>query len=71
MHRETYVNRKIPLNALISVSIERVQNLKECLDNIEHFCKIQQSSAKDSDNIGPKSSKQSYYTGNSMRQGIM
>lgn len=41
MHRETYVNRKIPLNAKLSILIERVTNLKESIENIEHFAKIQ------------------------------
>ena len=45
MHRETYINRKIPLNAKLSVLIDRVQNLKESIENIEHFAKIQHSSA--------------------------
>jgi hypothetical protein len=40
MHRETYVNRKIPLNAKLSVLIDRVHNLKESIENIEHFAKI-------------------------------
>ena len=43
MHRETYVNRKIPLNAKLSVLIDRVSNLKESIENIEHFAKIQHS----------------------------
>ena len=42
MHRETYINRKIPLNALLSVHIDKVTNLKECIENIEHFAKINQ-----------------------------
>lgn len=41
MHRETYVNRKIPLNAKLSVLIDRVSNLKESIENIEHFATIQ------------------------------
>lgn len=41
MHRETYINRKIPLNAKLSVLIDRVSNLKESIENIEHFAKIQ------------------------------
>lgn len=41
MHRETYVNRKIPLNAILTVNIDRIQNLKESIQNIEHFSKIQ------------------------------
>lgn len=40
MHREVYVNRKIPLNALITVNIDRIGNIKESLGNIEHFAKI-------------------------------
>lgn len=37
---ETYINRKIPLNALLSVFIDRVSGLKESVENIEHFAKI-------------------------------
>lgn len=40
MHRETYINRKIPLNALLSVYVDRVSNIKEAIENIEHFAKI-------------------------------
>jgi hypothetical protein len=40
MHRETFINRKIPLNALLSVFIDRVTNLKESIENIEHFARI-------------------------------
>lgn len=40
MHRETYVNRKIPLNAKLSVLIDKVSHLKESIENIEHFSKI-------------------------------
>jgi hypothetical protein len=40
MHRETYINRKIPLNALLSVFVDRVAGLKESIENIEHFAKI-------------------------------
>ena len=40
MHRETYINRKIPLNALLSVYIDKVSNIKESIENIEHFAKI-------------------------------
>ena len=47
MHRETYINRKIPLNAKLSILIDRVQNLKESIENIEHFAKIQHSAAPD------------------------
>lgn len=45
MHRETYINRKIPLNAKLSILIDRVSNLKESIENIEHFAKIQHSVA--------------------------
>jgi hypothetical protein len=41
MHRETYINRKIPLNAKVAVLIDRVSHLKESIENIEHFHKIQ------------------------------
>jgi hypothetical protein len=40
LHRETFIKRKIPLNAVLNVEIERVNNLKESLENIEHFAKI-------------------------------
>jgi hypothetical protein len=40
MQRETYINRKIPLNALLSVHIDKVTNLKESIENIEHFARI-------------------------------
>jgi len=40
LHRETYINRKIPLNANIAVYIERILNLKESIENIEHFSKV-------------------------------
>jgi hypothetical protein len=40
LHRETFIKRKIPLNAVISVEVERINNLKESLENIEHFAKI-------------------------------
>ena len=43
MHRETYVNRKIPLNAKLSALIDRVSHLKESIENIEHIAKIQHS----------------------------
>ena len=42
MQRETYINRKIPLNALLSVHVDKVTNLKESIENIEHFAKINQ-----------------------------
>lgn len=44
MHRETFINRKIPLNALLSVFIDRVTNLKESIENIEHFARINSNS---------------------------
>ena len=47
MHRETYINRKIPLNAKLSILIDRVTGLKESIENIEHFSRIQHSSAGD------------------------
>ncbi len=40
LHRETFIKRKIPLNAVLSVEIERINNLKESIENIEHFAKI-------------------------------
>lgn len=40
LHRETYINRKIPLNAVVSVWVDRVTQLKESIENIEHFAKI-------------------------------
>ena len=40
MHRETFINRKIPLNALLSIYVDRVTNLKESIENIEHFARI-------------------------------
>lgn len=40
MHRETYINRKIPLNALLTIHVDRVSNLKESIENIEHFARI-------------------------------
>lgn len=45
LHRETFIKRKIPLNAILSVEVERINNLKESLENIEHFAKIQQSAS--------------------------
>ena len=45
MHRETYVNRKIPLNAKLSVLIDRVSSLKESIENIEHFARIQHAAS--------------------------
>ena len=41
LHKETYVKRKIPLNGVISIQIESLNNLKESIENIEHFAKIQ------------------------------
>jgi hypothetical protein len=46
LHRETFIKRKIPLNAVLSVEIERINNLKESLENIEHFAKIQSSAMR-------------------------
>ena len=43
MQRETYINRKIPLNALFTVQVEKVTHLKESIENIEHFAKFNQS----------------------------
>jgi hypothetical protein len=40
LHRETFIKRKIPLNAVMSVEIERINNMKESIENIEHFAKI-------------------------------
>ena len=40
MQRETYINRKIPLNALLSIHVDKVTNLKESIENIERFAKI-------------------------------
>ena len=34
MHRETYINRKITLNAKLSILIDRVSNLKDCIENV-------------------------------------
>jgi len=47
LHRETFIKRKIPLNAVMSVEIERINNLKESLENIEHFAKIQSSALRE------------------------
>jgi hypothetical protein len=47
MHRETYINRKIPLNALLNVQVDRVTNLKESIENIEHFAKLHQGYTPD------------------------
>lgn len=44
VHRETFINRKIPLNAVLSLHVDRVTNLKESIENIEHFAKINQQS---------------------------
>lgn len=56
MHRETYINRKIPLNAVLTFYIDRVTNLKESLENIEHFAKINQDLLQDNKFV-PKSQK--------------
>lgn len=40
LHRETFIKRKIPLNAILSIEVERINNMKESLENIEHFAKI-------------------------------
>ena len=40
LHRETYINRKIPLNALLNIQVDRVTNLKESIENIEHFTRL-------------------------------
>ena len=56
MHRETYINRKIPLNAVLTFYIDRVTNLKESLENIEHFAKINQDLLQDN-KLVPKSQK--------------
>ena len=47
MHRETYINRKIPLNALLSIHVDRVSNLKESIENIEHFARIHQNALEE------------------------
>lgn len=54
MHRETFINRKIPLNALLSVFVDRVTNLKESIENIEHFAKINHSTFRSEDEQEPK-----------------
>ena len=50
LHRETFIKRKIPLSAVINVEIERIHNLKESLENIEHFSKIQSSAMRETSN---------------------
>ena len=58
MHRETYINRKIPLNALLSVQVDRVTNLKESIENIEHFARIHHNTfdtSRDNDNVPSQS----------------
>lgn len=40
MQRETFINRKIPLNALLTVAVDRVTSLKESIENIEHFARV-------------------------------
>lgn len=47
LHRETFIKRKIPLSAVMSIEIERINNLKESLENIEHFAKIQSSALRE------------------------
>ena len=47
MHRETYINRKIPLNALLTIHVDRVSNLKESIENIEHFARIHQNALEE------------------------
>jgi len=54
LHRETYINRKIPLNAVLSFYVDRVTNLKESIENIEHFAKINQQALQDN-SLVPKS----------------
>lgn len=44
LQRETYINRKIPLNANISIQIDQIKGLKDSIQNIEHFSKIYQLS---------------------------
>jgi hypothetical protein len=39
------------LNALISVYVDRVTNLKESIENIEHFAKVHQASLDDQDDL--------------------
>ena len=51
LHRETYINRKIPLNAVLTVWIDRVTNLKESIENIEHFAKIHSESLDTSQTV--------------------
>jgi len=53
MHRETYINRKIPLNALLSVFVDRVAGLKESIENIEHFSKINNLPSEQESNQAP------------------
>ena len=47
LHRETFIKRKIPLSAVMTIEIERINNLKESLENIEHFAKIQSSALRE------------------------
>ena len=56
MHRETYINRKIPLNALLSVYVDRVTGLKESIENIEHFAKIN-NLPQDEQKVAPQTQK--------------
>ena len=39
------------MNALISVYVDRVTNLKESIENIEHFAKVHQASLDDQDDL--------------------
>jgi hypothetical protein len=59
MHRETFINRKIPLNALLSVFVDRVTNLKESIENIEHFARINHNTFRPDSEDGEPASKQS------------
>ena len=70
LHKETYVKRKIPLNGVIIVNIESIQNIKESIENIEHFAKIQQSALSLTQENQAKSSKLSSMTGNSQKSII-
>lgn len=61
MHRETFINRKIPLNALLSVFVDRVTNLKESIENIEHFARINHNTFRpesDESDVPAKGSEQ-------------
>jgi hypothetical protein len=63
LHRETFIKRKIPLNAVMSVEIERINNMKEALENIEHFAKIKSQAMSEKG-----SSKGSTFGGNASDQ---